>query len=601
LLHLLEGLVLIVVILIFGKHVLVPLALAVLLTFILNPIVVRAQRAGLPRLAAVLVVATLAFGLLTMVGWGVGSQVRRLAEDLPAHTKEIKEKVATLRSGSNKIMSGLVHMIEEVSAAAEPAPLLGPAPKTDDRPLVFAESDKSSGFERLLRFGGAVAEPLATSVLIIVLVLFMLIKREDLRNRMLSLVGHGRLTDTTRLVGDAADRISTFLLTQLFVNTGFGIAFGLGLFLIGVPYALLWAFLTAVLRFVPYVGSWIALAFPLLLSFAMSPTWSQPLLLLGMFALLDLVCANVIEPLLFGHRTGVAPIALLVAAVFWSWVWGPIGLVLSTPLTVCLVVLGQHVPQLRFLALLLGTDPPLAEHASFYQRLLVRDQAEATEIARTHGAEHGLAKAYDEVVMPALSLVRKNRRSEAISSEEEEAMYETTRAIVDGLPARLSPSAPAVTDASVAADAAATTPPRILLLGCPAQHETDEIALRMVARVLEPDGWSVDILPTRALPIEIEDCIADEPPAAIFISALPPGGLLPAVQLCRRLRRRDRRLPVIVGYWGRPRQIERLIVALRSAGASYVTTSVAQTRNRLRSLMPGLRPAKATPAEPAGV
>ncbi len=283
----------------------------------------------------------------------------------------------------------------------------------------------------MLSMAGTVLEPVASAGLILILLTFMLIKREDLRNRVIGLLGHSRLTGTTRIIVESADRISRLLLMQLVVNSGFGVLFGAGLLLIGVPYWFLWGFLAMLLRFIPYIGSWIAAALPLLLSFAIAPGWVQPLLVLGVFVGLDLVTGNVVEPLLFGHSTGVSPVALLVAAVFWTWVWGPVGLVLSTPLTVCLVVLGQHIPRLRFLSLLLGDQPALAPHIGFYQRLLAGDRAEAFGIAHAYAVTHGRDHVGDEVIVPALRLARRDREEAGLTAEDETALFTTTLSILD--------------------------------------------------------------------------------------------------------------------------------------------------------------------------
>jgi predicted PurR-regulated permease PerM len=418
----LVGLVLVVAILYLAKPVIVPLALAVLLTFVLTPVVSAVQRTGLGRVPAVLGTAILAFALLGAVGWGVGIQINNLAKDLPDQKPKIQKKIADLSGSEKGVFSRLLRMIHEIEE--EPAKTEAGAPVTpsvDEKHVVITRPEESSAFGRLTNTVGPVLEPLATAGFVCILVIFMLIRREDLRNRLIGLMGHGLLTGTTRVLVDAAERLSRFMLTQLLINVGFGIIFGIGLLVIGVPYAFLWGFLTAILRFVPYLGSWIAVAFPLLLSFALSDGWAQPVIVLAFFAVLDITTANVVEPLLFGHGTGVTPIALLVAAAFWAWVWGPIGLILSTPLTVCVVVLGQHVPRFRFFALLLGDKPPLQPYASYYQRLLARDEREAKQVATEYAQTSGEEKVYDEVLLPALALARRDRQHAGLSAEDSSA------------------------------------------------------------------------------------------------------------------------------------------------------------------------------------
>jgi predicted PurR-regulated permease PerM len=624
-LNILEGLVLIVAVLYLAKQIIIPLALAILLTFVLTPVVVVVQRRGLKRVYAVLVVVCLTFAVLGAVGWGVGYQVQRLAQDLPTHTDKIKEKIARLRASGGVVVPNLLRMIDEISKGAPAAAsALGAedqqpvkagetkvADSGKDRQVIVAQTEKSSAFEQLSKVVGSVLEPLATAGLVLILVIYMLIKREDLRNRLIGLLGYGHVTGTTRVFVDAAQRLSSFLLTQLLINASFGLVFGVGLYFLQVPYAFLWGFLTAALRFVPYIGSWIAVAFPLILSFATSSGWAQPLLVLAVFAVLDVVTANVIEPLLFGHTTGVTPIALLIAAAFWTWVWGPIGLVLSTPLTVCLVVLGQHVPRLKFLALLLGNEPALRPHASYYQRLLARDREEAKEVVEQYVREHGLEKVYDNVLLPCLVLARRDRKRNGLTVDEEEFIYQTTQAILDRLPeqaatgpddghtADAKESSPGLTEAPVAG--AAQPCSQVLILGCPAHHEAEELSLHMLAQLLQPAGCRVEVISTRALPSEAENRIEQEEPTLVFIAVLPPGGLVQARYLCKRLRTRFVDLKIVVGYWGETRSFDKLLVRLRSAGAAYVATSLLQSRSQIQALVSAAAPRAARPTlQPTG-
>jgi predicted PurR-regulated permease PerM len=579
-------LIAIVVILYFGKPVILPLALAILLTFVQTPIVSAIQRFGLRRVPAVLLTACLVFLLFCVVGWVVVAQVQKLVTDLPNHRDNIQQKIAGLPAWGHGPLAGLLQTIRwgGTPRTAESEPTGEP-----ERLAVVVQPQQRSALERLIEIAGPVLEPLATAGLIIILVVFMLIGREELRNRLIGLLGHGHLADTTTVLVDAADRVSTLLLNQLFVNTGFGVLFGLGLVLIGVPYAFLWGVLAVLLRFVPYIGSWVAVTLPLVLSFAIFPGWLQPVLVFGLFLLLELVTANVVEPLLFGHRTGVAPIALLVAAAFWAWVWGPIGLVLSTPMTVCLVVLGQHIPRLRYLSLLLGDQPGLAPDASYYQRLLARDEAEAAALARDHRAKHGLEKVHDEVLLPALARARRDRKQADLSPEAEEFIWRATRGIAQGLglPAP-GPAAgttapgggPAIAPAELAG--ADRSP---MILGCPAHHAAEELTLHLLAQLLRADGCHVEVLSSRILPSEIEARVAQEKPALVFIAVLPPGGVAQARQLCKRLKQRADAVQIVVGYWGRPADFDKLLIRLRSAGASYVTTSFTQSRSQIRSLV----------------
>lgn len=573
-LRLLIALVVIVGIIYFGKAVLVPLTLAILLTFILTPPVTAFQRRGLGRVPAVLAVVGITLLVVAGVGWGVGAQVAKLARDLPDQHDAIQAKLAHLQGNGTGPVSRLLNTFR------------GPPKQTEkvgeqQKQIVIVRQEAPSSFEQLSGIASAVLEPAADAGLVLILVVFMLIRREDLRNRLIGLLGHGRLTGTTRVLVETAHRLSRFLLMQLSVNAGFGIVLGIILLLIGVPYWFLWGFLAVVLRFVPYLGTWLAAALPTILSFAISPGWAQPLLVLSSFILLDLVTANVVEPLLFGHSTGVSPLALLVAAVFWTWVWGPIGLVLSTPMTVCLVVLGQHVPRFRFLSLLLGDQPALAPHATFYQRLLAGDVREAAAVAADFAKTKGLELVPDEVIIPALRLARRDRERGGLTAQDENFILDSTQKVLDTLFGPAGPS-PASLDSTT------------LLLGCPSHHRTEELTVQMIEMVLRGTGCRVEGVTTKTMPVDLESRIARDNVALLFIGVIPPGGLPQCRYLCRRLRRRFPELPIVVGYFGKARAFDKLLVKLRAAGASYVNTSVAQTRGQILAMLAGA-PAQTAP------
>lgn len=590
-LQVLLSLVLTVGILYLAKTVIVPLALAILLTFVLTPIVSAIQRRGLGRVPAVAVTVLLTFLLLGAVAWGVGMQLNKLARELPEKKDKIQKKIADLRGSGDGVFGKLFQMFQELGEDQKKADAAAGETSADEKPIVVARLEEPSTVERLAHSAAPVLEPLATAGLVIILVVFMLIKREDLRNRLIGLLGHGQLTGTTQVLVDTAQRLSSFLLNQLLVNVGFGIIFGLGLFVIGVPYAFLWGFLTAVLRFIPYIGTWAAVAFPLILSFAVSDGWGQLIALVVFFAILDVATANVVEPLLFGQSTGVTPIALLIAAAFWTWIWGPVGLILSTPLTVCLVVLGQYVPRLKFFALLLGDKAALEPHASYYQRLLAKDQDEARQVAADYARTKGKDNVYDNVLLSALVLARRDRKKAGLTAEDEGFVFQATKAALAQLEGEPETAA---TDGQAATPATTTTvenEPAPFILGYPAHHESEELTLHMLALLLKTSGCRVESLSTRALPADIEARVEQEKPALVFIAVLPPGGLVQANYLCKRLRKRFAGLPIVVGYWGTTRNFDRLLTRLRSAGATYVTTSLLQSRSQILALVNSTPPA----------
>ncbi len=589
------GVVLIVGTVYLAKPVLLPISLAILLSFILTPLVTLVQRWGLRRVPAVMIVVLSAGAVTATVGWVVGIEVGKLAQQLtsPQYETQVKDKIRRLQSHGG-LLSRVYQMAHEIGGpAANPVPATQPArvnpssadplqavaespvrsalppPPTTTQPVVTT-AEAESPVSKLLGYAGDVLGPVADAGLVLILVIYILIQREELRNRMIGLLGHTRLAGTTRVTVESARRVSKLLLAQLCVNVSFGIVFGIVLLVMDVKYAFLWGFITALLRFVPYIGTWIAAAGPILLSFAMSDGWAQPIGVFVTFLGLDTVTANVIEPLLFGHSAGVSPVALLVAAVFWTWIWGPVGLVLSTPITICLVVLGQHVPRLRVLWLLLGDRPPLAPSVAFYQRLLAGDRLEAADVVTEQVAAKGVDPVYDEVLLPALRMARREREYRGLTPADEAFILDAAAQIIDGL---------AVAPAPVVEGRRPT------VLAVPSHNRTEEVTLQMLAAALRVSGCDVQTVTTRALPVDIENRIERDKPDLLFIAVMPPGGLVQARYLCRRLGKRFAGTRIIVGYWGKAKDFDGLLVKLRAAGASYVTTSIGQTRSQVLALV----------------
>jgi predicted PurR-regulated permease PerM len=334
-----------------------------LLTFLLSPLVTRLER-WIGRIAAVLLVVATIFSLTGVAGWVLTRQLVDLATRLPDYKINIETKIRSFQLPSGGPFKRLSETVAELKkdlhgsdaptvsqATGKPGSAVAvPASAAPAQQVQVVETSTANPLQLLQVILSPLLGPLGTAGLVILLVIFMLLKREDLRSRLIRLIGQGRISATTRAMEDAGQRVSRYLLMQFLVNVSFGIAVAVGLFFIGMPNAILWGAFATMLRFIPYIGPWIAAAFPIILSLAVSPTWMMPLLTLGIFVSLELICSNVIEPWLYGSSTGVSSIALIVAAVFWTWLWGPIGLLLSTPLTVCLVVMGRHVPRLVFSA-----------------------------------------------------------------------------------------------------------------------------------------------------------------------------------------------------------------------------------------------------------
>jgi hypothetical protein len=414
----------------------------------------------------------------------------------------------------------------------------------------------------------------------------MLIQREELRNRLIQLIGQGRLIHTTRAFEEAARGLSRFLLMQFVVNAGFGLTLGLGLFLIGVPYPLLWAILAATLRFVPYVGTWLAIGLMLLFSVAVTPTWTLPLLVLAFVVVLELSTVYVVEPLLFGHSTGVSPIALVVAAAFWTWLWGPIGLVLSTPLTACLVVLGRYVPRLEFLGVLLGARSVMDPEFTYYQRLLARDQDEATDVINVYLRSHPPETVCDAVLVPALVLAKRDRDAGELSPDDERFIFQVTRAILDDL--EFAPPIPAGSVEATPEVSAELPGQKVLVLACPACDEADELALRMLRRLLDPDRYQTEVLSGQDDRSDGHFADLGECPDVVCVSALPPGGLAQARYLCKRLRASFPHQKIVVIRWGLPDNAGQRREELLAAGADLVAITLLEARTQVAPLVSSL-------------
>jgi predicted PurR-regulated permease PerM len=415
-------------ILYFGREIIIPIALAILLSFVLAPLVGLLQRARIPRGLAVVSVVIIAFALLFAIGSLLAAQLTQLAQDLPSYQSTITEKIQSFREttagrGTLERASGMLKdLSKELDKPKDAASALGAgarpkaaAPLTPV-PVEVRQPDPSA-LESLQSLISPLLHPLATTGIIVIFVIFILLQREDLRNRLIRLAGSHDLQRTTAALDDAASRLSRLFLIQLLVNGSFGVVIGTGLSLIGVPSAILWGILAAVLRFVPYIGAAIAAAFPLALSLAVDPTWSMLLWTLALFIVVEPIVGHVIEPMVYGHSTGLSPVAVVVSATFWTALWGPIGLVLATPLTVCLVVLGRHVERLEFLDVMFGDRPALSPPEIFYQRMLAGDPTEASEKAEEFLKERSLTSYYDEVALKGLQLAQADAERGALDHE----------------------------------------------------------------------------------------------------------------------------------------------------------------------------------------
>lgn len=405
--------VIIVAIMYLTREVLIPLALAGILSFMLAPPVRMLQRLRLPRAAAVIAVVVIAFALIFVLGRIMAGEVRQLAADLPRYQEELSAKIKDLRGGQGGTLERAQEILQKLGAqltqdrpSGLQAESLPAAPVSN--PLIPVEVHEPVGgpVQVLSNFVNPLLGPLATTVLIVVFVIFMLIQREDLRNRLISVAGSTDIPRTIAAIDDAAHRLSRLFLTQLTINTGFGVFVGLGLWWIGIPNAFIWGVLAGVLRFIPFIGPVLGLVFPLVLAISVGSGWSMAVWTAALFIVLEGITGQIIEPIFEGHTTGLSPVAIVVTATFWAWLWGPVGLVLATPLTVILVVLGRHFEILKFFDVLFGDEPALSESQVFYQRMLARDPVEAIEHAKGFMAARPLSKYCDEVALPGLTLAQ---------------------------------------------------------------------------------------------------------------------------------------------------------------------------------------------------
>jgi predicted PurR-regulated permease PerM len=413
----------------FGRVIFIPLALALVFSFLLTPFVSLLERCHLGRVPATLTVLTLCFALAAGVGWEVAGQLLEITGHIRDYKANLEETIRTLHPPKSGALGQATATVRELNneLASAPAQIAGHSPNESkgtahpSQPIpVQVAAPPSNLIQEMRTLVGPVAGPLETAGIVVIFTAFMLINREDLRNRLIRLGGQGRLTVMTQALDDASHRLSRYLLLQFLVNVGYGSLFGLGLYLMAVPHALLWGVLAALLRLVPYVGTLIATAFPVAMALAVFPGWEHAALILALFVILELLIANLLEPWLYGAHTGISALAILIAAVFWSMLWGPIGLILSTPLTVCLMLVGRYVPQLTFLEILLGDAPVLGPEELFYQRLLAMDQDEARSIAEEQLREKSLENLYETVLIPALRLAEEDRHTEAVGERTSE-------------------------------------------------------------------------------------------------------------------------------------------------------------------------------------
>ena len=616
-LPILVGLALVLGFLYWARVVLIPVALAILLTFLLAPVVNWLQWRKFGRTPAVILVTLMTLATAVGVGWAVTHQITDLIDTYPRYEENINAKIASFRARGREglvdkaqaLAQRIASEIEDTEAAPVPQEQAGPPPQ----PVRIVSEEGPFGLSNIWSVAGPLLEPIANAGLVLVLMIFMLINREDLRDRVIALIGQVQLTETTRAFDDAGERISRYLLMQLIINTGFGLAVMFGLLAIGVPYAPLWGFFAAVFRYIPYLGPWLAALLPIALSLLISRDWSTALLVVGLFGVLELVTNMAIEPMVYGRGIGVSQAALLVSVAFWTWFWGPVGLILASPLTVCLVVLGKHVPFLRFFETLLGDRPALDPPVRYYQRLLAHDQDEAAELAEEQAANAPLEQVYDQLLLPALSLARADMRADKLDDADQQFLVQATRQIAEELArrARIASAKQLVADdkaeakearaearaeakeakaegraeeprAEVVAAEPAAEVPRVKVVVCPARDATDETAMAMLLELIDPRRYECATASASHLASDVVALLERETPAILCIASVPPGGLAQTKYICLRARARFPELKIVIGRWGLlGEELDKNRTQLVAAGADRVGTHLAETVTQL--------------------
>ncbi len=559
----------------FGRDILMPLALAFLLGFVLDPLVVRLKRWGLPRALAVVLVLVTALASLGMAGVFLGNQISALSAQLPTYQSNIKTKLGALRASASTpgMFDGVVKTFDTLKAEVEQTSPTLAAPSTSTARAAPAPQRVEviqrppSAFQQAMAWLDASSGTLANAGIVLVFVVLTLLDRLDLRDRLLRLWG-GSLHRSTDAMDEAGQRISKYLTMQLVVNLTYGVPMAVGLWFIGVPGAILWGAVAAVMRFVPYIGPMVSAVFPLGLAFAVDPGWNMVLWTLALIVALELLSNNVVEPWLYGASTGLSAMSLMVAATFWTALWGPVGLIMSTPLTVCLLVIGRHLPRLRFLDVLLGSAPALNTPTRIYQRLIAGDVEEAIELAADQVEDGRLIGFYGETALPVLRMASSDHASVA-TAEHRLRVVTGMDALIDELREQYP-------------DPDALPPPQVVCVG--GKWEVDTLAARMLAHALSRENMAADHRPAGAVTADSIAALDLGRARVVCLSYLSPEPSVQARQFCRRLRRRWPGVQIVLGLWNAPAELLSES-ALQSLGADAVVTSIGEAAVRIAALL----------------
>jgi predicted PurR-regulated permease PerM len=570
------------VILYYGRTLLIPMLLAVLLSFVLTPFVHYLQKRGVHRILSVVMVMTVALTVIGMLLLAVFSQLNTLVQELPAKKNHIITKISDLSGDGPSMLGTLTRFLEDInrdvqekSEPREPGatgssnqlPPEKPGAGQDQKPVPVIIERSPSTWLNLPTVATSIQHALGFTLLTISLCASMLIKREDLRNRLITLIGQGHVTSTTKAMEEATRRMSSYLLSQLVLNSAFGILFGLGLWIIGVDYAFIWGLLATILRFIPGLGTWMAAVIPLIASLAVEGWWT-PILVICWTVLLGIAFNYIVEPVIVSRRTGLSMVSLVVVAAFWTWLWGLPGLVLATPISVCLLVLGSHIPAFHFLYVLLAEDTVLDTDLSFYQRLLADDVDEATYVLETYLESHNEQEMAEEIIIPALALAQADVQNELITQDD------LTR-ILTHMEKAIEHVMSLGTDELAKADDPGDG--RALLLSCATHDQRETLALHVMKAMLPTTAGRMEVIGDRATVSEIIQHIQEKQPTMVCLVTIPPRGYNQPRMRCKRLRALFPDLPIVVAMWGMPADMDKNEHLLYGAGATHVTWSFKET------------------------
>jgi predicted PurR-regulated permease PerM len=565
-----------------ASPVLVPLALSVLLAFLLNPLVTYLQRRGMPRSASAFLVTTVAVGLIGGLGWIFTSQLANLAEQLPEYERRVTTRIEEIReSGQTSLLNKVQGFIDRVSLAATRR--TGIQGEETPQPVVLV-GEGGRSLTPMFSALGPVMEPLAAIGLVIVQLIYLLIDTESIRDRFLRLAGQGNMPVTTRALDEASNRISRYLIAQFILNAAFGLLVTLGLWLFGVPHAPLCGLMAAFFRYIPYVGPWLAAILPLMLSLMTTDGWFQPIGVALVFGALELTSNLVVEPIVYGRSIGVSQSSLIIAIAFWAWMWGPMGLVLAAPLTVCLAIIGKYVPSLKFFDVLLGDSPALSPDVRFYQRLLAHDDDGAFQVVNVDRGKQSLISLFDRILVPALCSTKRDVVANRLDEDQAGAIAKIVSEIGEELAATQHPiEAEAENPAELS-----TRPVRTLL--CAMRPGADEAAVKLLSCVTDPNLIDLEWGQTNRLASEITALAVESQISLIGIIAIPPGGLSRTRLLCKRLRESLPEAKIVVGRWGHDAVVEENNKQILNAGADSIASTLEETSSQLVGFARLMRP-----------